>query len=123
MQKAKPSNATGVPVSIDAVDPNGNYVHLGDVTSDANGQYSLLVDSSILDAGAGTYKIVASFAGSKSYYSSTAETALSLTESAPTASPLPVAAQPPTEMYFAISTIAIIVAIAIATVVIVRKRP
>ena len=28
-------NAKGVPVSIDAIDPNGNLVHLGDVTSDA----------------------------------------------------------------------------------------
>ena len=25
---------TGVPVSIDAVDPNGNYIHIGDTTTD-----------------------------------------------------------------------------------------
>ena len=123
MQKQKPSNATGVPVSIDAIDPNGNYIHLGDVTSDSQGQYSLKVDSNTLAAGAGTYKVIASFTGSKSYYSSSAQTAISLTDAAPTASPVPVASLPPTEMYFAISTVAIIVAIAIATIVIVRKRP
>ncbi len=37
MQNPKPSDATGVPVSIDAIDPNGNLVHLGDATSDASG--------------------------------------------------------------------------------------
>jgi hypothetical protein len=41
---------------------------------------------------------------------------------APTASPIPVAAQPPTEIYFAASTVAIIVAIALATVLILRKK-
>ena len=86
-------------LSIDAIDPNGNYIHLGDVTSDASYQYSLEVSSNLLTAGAGTYKVIASLAGSKSYYSSSAETALSLTEAAPTTSPIPVASLPPTEMY------------------------
>jgi hypothetical protein len=35
--------ASGVLVSIDAVDPNGNYVHLGDTVSDANGRFSITV--------------------------------------------------------------------------------
>ena len=40
-QFSQPTNATGVPVSIDAVDPNGNYIHLGDATSDSSGTIQL----------------------------------------------------------------------------------
>ena len=39
------NDATGVPVSIDAVDPNGNYIHLGDATSDASGRYHFDIHS------------------------------------------------------------------------------
>ena len=74
MQQPKPTNATGVPVSIDAIDPNGNQVHLGDTHSDANGQYAFLADQSMLTAGAGIYTISATFSGSNSYFSSSAET-------------------------------------------------
>ena len=56
-QQAKPTDATGVPVSIDAIDPNGNLVHLGDTHSDSNGQYAFLADQSMLTAGTGTYTI------------------------------------------------------------------
>ena len=38
-QFSQPMDATGVPVSIDAVDPNGNYIHLGDAVSDASGRF------------------------------------------------------------------------------------
>ena len=47
-QQAKPMNATGVPVSIDAIDPNGNQIHLGDTHSDINGQFAFLADQSML---------------------------------------------------------------------------
>ena len=60
-QKPLPTNITGVPVSLDAIDPNGNSIHLGDVTSDANGYYCLLVNPNVLSAGAGTYKVIANF--------------------------------------------------------------
>ena len=29
MQQAMPTDAKGVPVSLDAIDPNGNYIHIG----------------------------------------------------------------------------------------------
>ena len=35
-----PATATGVPVSIDAVDPNGNNVHIATVTSDTSGTFN-----------------------------------------------------------------------------------
>jgi hypothetical protein len=71
----------------------------------------------------GEYTVIATFAGSDSYYASYAETAFGVTEAAaatPTPTPL---ALPPTETYFAVSTIAIIIAIAIVGLMILRKRP
>ena len=35
--QAKPTNATGVPVELTAIDPNGNYIQIGSVTSDLTG--------------------------------------------------------------------------------------
>jgi hypothetical protein len=126
MQKQKPTNATGVPVSIDAIDPNGNLVHLGDTTSDASGQYSLPLNTNTLAAGAGTYKITATFSGSKSYFSSSAQTSLCITEAAATPSPQPLAGQSPTDMYILGGIAAIIIAIAIVGAVLliaIKKRP
>ena len=44
-QQPKPTDATGVPVSIDAIDPNGNLIHIGDATSDPCGHLRLLMDT------------------------------------------------------------------------------
>ena len=126
MQKQKPTNATGVPVSIDAIDPNGNLIHLGDVTSDASGQYSLALNTNTLAAGAGTYKVIVSFAGSKSYFSSSAQTSLCVTEAAPTTASAPVAAVSMADQYFipAVATIILAIAIGFAvTILVLRKRP
>ncbi|MCW4030189.1 MAG: PQQ-binding-like beta-propeller repeat protein [Candidatus Bathyarchaeota archaeon] len=122
MQQTKPTNTTGVPVSIDTIDPNGNYRHIADVTSDATGQYAYTFTPDV----PGTYQILASFAGTKSYYASSGQTYLAVGEAPPTAAPYPETVLPPTETYFAISTAAIIVAIAIVGAIIVlvlKKRP
>ena len=71
----------------------------------------------------GDYKVIASFAGSESYYAASAETSFIAENPAPTASPYPVTSLPATEMYFAASTIAIIIAIAIVGLLILRKKP
>ena len=122
MQQAKPTNATGVPVSLAAFDPNGNYIPIGDVTSDINGNYGIPFTPDV----PGTYQILATFAGSKSYGGSDATTYLSIGEG-PTITPGPTETPPSTaDMYIVPATIGIIVAIAIATIVIVlalRKRP
>jgi hypothetical protein len=126
MQKPKPTNATGVPVSIDALDPNGNLVHLGDTASDASGQYSIALNTNELAAGAGIYKVIATFQGSKSYFSSSAQTSLCVTEAAATPSPQPLTTQPLTDMYVLGGVAAIIIAIAIVGAVMliaIRKRP
>ncbi len=119
MQQPKPTNTTGVPVSIDVIDSNGNYRNIGTTTSDASGMFTFSWTPDIT----GDYTVVASFAGSESYYAASAETSFTATEPAPTASPIPVTSMPPTEMYFAASTIAIIVAIAIVGFLILRKKP
>ena len=70
MQSPKPTNATGVPVTLSVVDPNNNYFVIGTTTTDTNGQYSYAFTPDV----PGTYAITASFGGSNSYYSSSAKT-------------------------------------------------
>ena len=122
MDQVKPTNATGVPVSINVIDSNGNLRPIGSTTTDISGTFAYSWKPDI----SGDYTVIATFAGSGSYYPSSAETHFTADDLSPTASPLPVTAQPPTEMYFAISTVAIIIAIAIVGIVlaiIVKKRP
>ena len=120
-QQPIPANVNGVPISIDTIDPNNNPVHIGDTTSDVSGTFSYTWAPTI----AGDYKITATFMGSNSYGSSYAETHTTVVN-APATSPTPTinsqSSQQPIELYFAISTIAIIVAIAIVGMLLLRKR-
>jgi outer membrane protein assembly factor BamB len=119
MQKPMPTNVTGVPVSIDVLDSNGNYRNIGTTTSDASGMFTFTWTPDIT----GSYTVVATFTGSQSYYPSYAESSFAVSAAAPTASPYPVVTLPPMEMYFTASTIAIIIAIAIVGLLILRKKP
>ncbi len=121
MQTTIPANFVGVPVSIDAIDPNGNAVHIADVTSDMSGTYGYTWTPEI----AGDYKVTATFGGSGAYGSSWAQTFVSVVNApAATATPTTTAAltMPPFEVYFAASTIAIIIAVAIIGLLILRKH-
>jgi hypothetical protein len=116
------ATVTGVPVSINAVDPNNNMVHIGDVTSDMSGTYSFTWTPTI----AGNYKISATFAGDDSYGSSSAETSAVIVQAPATPStPAPVAQQaaPDYTMILVGIGIAIIIAIAIVGIMLYRKRP
>ncbi len=120
-QKPMPTNATGVPVILSVVDSNGNYRQIGQTTSDANGFYSFSWAPDI----AGKYTLYASFAGSESYWSSHAETAFSATNAptpAPTAASANYATTSDLMMYIVGATIAIIIAIAVVGLLILRKR-
>ena len=121
MQKPRPTNTTGVQVTLSVLDSNGNYRTIGTATTnDGYFSYNWVPDIP------GQYTVYASFAGTESYWQSHAITSFAIDPAAPTASPYPVTVLPPTETYFAIATIAIIAAIAAAAVVIVivlRKRP
>jgi hypothetical protein len=72
----------------------------------------------------GKYTVIATFAGTNSYWPSYTETTMVISE-APPATPTPPAAQPlpPIETYFIVATVAIIIAIAIVGILILRKRP
>jgi outer membrane protein assembly factor BamB len=89
MQKPIPTNATGVTVSLDTLDPNGNFVHIGTPTTDTSGLYSYAFTPEV----PGKYTIIATFAGSESYWGSYAETAIDVQE-APPESPPPEYPQP-----------------------------
>jgi len=121
MQQPMPMNAAGVKVTLDAVDPNGNFISIGAATSDMSGFYSY----KWTPEHEGEYTIIATFEGSKSYYSSYAETAIGVTEAPSPAQPI----EPePTEAPLITTELAIIAAaviVAIAVIVgfwIIRKR-
>ncbi|MGE5532734.1 MAG: hypothetical protein ACM3UN_00130, partial [Bacillota bacterium] len=116
------NNITGVPVTLSVVDANGNYRTIGTTTSNIYGTYSYNWTPDI----SGSYTVVANFGGSESYYPSSASTAFYASEPAATPTSAPIVNSTPTEMYFALSTVAIIIAIVIVGAVLallVRKRP
>jgi hypothetical protein len=124
MQKPRPVDATGVPVTLSVVDANGNYREIGTVTSNADGFYSLSWKPDI----EGTYTVYASFAGSESYWPSHAVSAFAVDLAA--ATPAPTQALQPNLvttvdllMYLAVGVVAIIIAIAIVGLLLLRKRP
>jgi outer membrane protein assembly factor BamB len=123
MQKVKPSNTTGVPVSIDAVDSNNNVRHIGDTTTDSSGVFSFQYTPDIV----GKYTVTATFAGSNSYYGSSSETNFAVDPAHPTASPVPTQAPGAADQFFVpaiagLFVLVIVVAIVLALLML-RKRP
>lgn len=124
MQQPKPTNATGVTVTLTAIDSNGNLITLGQATSDDTGKYAFPWTTPTVP---GLYKVTATFSGTNSYYSSSAETDFIVTSGptstvAPTAIPTSAA-----DMYF-IPAIAglfilIIVGLVVLALLMLRKRP
>ncbi len=121
MQHAVPMNVIGVPVSLDAVDPNGNAIHIATVTSDMSGTFGYLWEPEI----PGTFTVTATFVGDDSYGSSWAETRVGVVQASQTTTAPTTTAQtaPPYEMYTIGSAIAIIIAVAIVGLLILRKKP
>lgn len=115
---------TGVPVSLDAIDPNGNAVHIADVTSEGySGSYAYTWKPDM----PGQYKITATFAGDDSYGSSFATAYATVVEAqAETATPTTVITQglAANEFYPALigATLAIIIAMAVIAVLLLRKK-
>jgi hypothetical protein len=114
---------TGVPVILTAIGSDGTVIDIGTVTT--NGYYGTF-SYAWTPPKEDTYTIMASFAGDDSYGSSTAATGLSVgpAPASPTPTPTPPEAAPDnTPMYILGATIAIIITLAIATLLILRKRP
>jgi hypothetical protein len=119
-QFTRPANATGVEVTLDTIDPNGNFVHIGTVKSDSSGVFK----KAFVPQVPGEYTIIATFPGSKAYYASYAETAIDVQEAPPSPTPTPAAAMPPdTTMTIIAAAVAIIIAVAIVGIMLYRKHP
>jgi hypothetical protein len=114
---------TGVPVILTAIDPNGNPITIGTVTSDGyTGAYGFTWNPDKV----GQYKITATFAGDDSYGSSFATTYASIGAAAtiaPTATPTAQAqAQTPYELYIIGMGIAIIIVVIAMSLLLLKKR-
>jgi outer membrane protein assembly factor BamB len=81
-QQPKPTNATGVTVTLTAIDPNGNWQLIGTPTSDDKGNFATAWTPPV----PGLYTVTAKFEGSNSYYASEAGTSF-IVSSAPSAKP------------------------------------
>jgi hypothetical protein len=121
-QQPIPTNFTGVPVTIDVLDSNGNFRNIGTTTTITSGTYSLVWTPDI----EGNYTVTATFHGNNGYWGSYSQTAFYVMPApVATATPTPAPASM-TDTYVLGSAIAIIIAIAIVgavVVLIVRKRP
>jgi hypothetical protein len=113
-----PPTPNGVTVSIAALDSNGVYTDLGTTISDYAGHFVL----SWKPTSEGMYKIFATFAGSDSYYSSYAEAALSVTKASTTTPSTEQQAMPDYIMTIIGVGVAMVLAVAVSTVLILRKR-
>ncbi len=125
MQETIPSNVVGVPVSLDAIDPNGQPMHIADVTSDMSGTFAYTWIPTIV----GDYKITATFMGDDSYGSSWAQTYATVA-AAPTTDQTGGSTSNvntndiigPLSTYIIAGVVAIIIAIALVGVMLLRKR-
>ena len=119
---------TGVPISIDAIDPSGGSIHIATVTSTVTGTYATTWAA---PSTAGDYTITATFAGTDSYGSSFAEAPATIATA--TTSPTPSSGATATPVanlatsgelltYIVVGVIAIIIAIAIVGIVLYRKH-
>jgi len=121
MQKPRPTDATGVEVTLSVLDSNNNYREIGKTTSNSDGFFTFNWAPDI----EGQYKVYASFAGSESFWPSHAVTSF-VAEPAPAEEP-PVETPPDmTGTLVTYATIAIIITIIIVgavTMLVLRKRP
>jgi len=110
-QQPCPMDITGVQVKLYAIDPNDNIVNIGTVTSDGYGMFKKMwtPDSE------GEYTIVATFEGSKSYWTSYAETAIGV---GPAVTPeTPITPEPEPEAPLITTELAIILAVVAVAVI------
>jgi outer membrane protein assembly factor BamB len=121
MQAPKPTNASGITVELNAIDPNNNFVSIGQAKTNTDGRFGF----SWVPEVPGLYQIIATFKGSESYGSSTSSTYLTAVETPhataqPTPTPLSMS-----EQYFipAIAGMFVFVAIIGAVIILMlRKR-
>jgi hypothetical protein len=121
-QKPKPTNTTGVDITLSVIDSNNNLREIGTTTSNADGffTYHWIPDIS------GTYTLYATFNGSNSFYGSHAVTAFTVIGPEATSSPQPVTVPSMADLYFMPMSIVLLIAIVVVGAVIVlalKRRP
>lgn len=122
MQKVKPSNTTGIEVTLNVVDNNGNYRTIGTTSTDSSGMFTYAWTPDI----EGAYIVVATFAGTNSYYGSTAETSFYASAAAATPTPQATPGTSIADQYFAPAIAGLFVAMIVGFAVVIlvlRKRP
>jgi hypothetical protein len=123
-QQPEPTNFTGVQVQLAVFDSNGNHYPIGTATTNQYGTYSLTWTPPIT----GNFTVYATFAGTNGYWPSSADTYIYA--SSPPATPAPtatpqsnLATMSDLTIEIAAAVIAIIIAIAIVGLLLLRKRP
>lgn len=122
MQKSRPMDTKGVPITLGVLDANGNYREIGTTISDSDGFYSFDWKPDI----EGKYTVYASFAGSESYWPSHAVTAFKVDPAPATPTPTEAPITSMTDQYFVPAVAGIIVTIVIvgvSIIIVLRKRP
>jgi outer membrane protein assembly factor BamB len=123
MQKAMPTDVTGVEVTLNVIDSNGNYRTIGTTKSDSSGMFTYAWAPDI----EGAYTVIATFAGSNSYYGSSTRTSFYTISAPATATPQPTQAPSMADQYLLPGIIGIIVAIAVVgailALLVTKKRP
>jgi len=118
-----PTNTTGVPVTLTETDHNGNTYTIGTTRSNAMGAFGYTWTPPI----EGNYTIVATFAGSNSYYGSAASTFAYAGPAAATTAPTTAPVQgfaTTNDLMLGIVAIIVVMIISVAVMTIVlRKRP
>jgi hypothetical protein len=111
---------TGVPVSLTALGADGSSIDIGTVTTD--GYYGTF-SKAWTPPTEGDYKVIASFAGDESYGSSAASTAITVGPAqTSTNTEQQQVTVPDYTMTIIVGIIAVIIAVAIATIILYRKK-
>ena len=114
-QQPVPDHASGVPVTLTAVDSNHNTFNIGTTTSDNTGLFHI----AWTPPANGEYTVIASFGGSNSYFASSAETGLAVAAATSSSS---TSSSASLDLYIIVATIVIIIAIAIAVIILSRRK-
>jgi hypothetical protein len=121
-QKPLPTNFTGVEVTIDAIDSNGNYRNIGSAMTDSSGAFNFQYKPDI----DGKYTVIATFHGTNGYWPSYSETAFAVDPAHPTEAPTATPTQSAADLYFVPAIaglfVAIIVVGALLALLLLRKR-
>jgi hypothetical protein len=122
-QRPLPTEFTGIDVTIDVIDANGNYRSIGTAKTDASGYYSLMWTPDI----EGKYTVIARFAGNDGYWPSYSETSFVVDPAAATPAPTAQPQQSTADTYFlpAIAGLFVLIIIVLVLVVMmmIKKRP